>query len=105
MRREAPVYNLLKVNIPAEASLPTLASGNFSTSALVSASHSPSDPTTTHPTKITKAILLRMYHLAHSDDVRSTRLEVVLPWMIEDYVDYLTVRVTTCEVGRGSHFR
>uniref|UniRef100_M1DY64 Polyprotein protein n=1 Tax=Solanum tuberosum TaxID=4113 RepID=M1DY64_SOLTU len=59
-------------------------------------------------TKITQAMILKMGHLAHLDDVRETRLEKFVPLMIESTilaeltlfrasVDNLATRVITCE--------
>ncbi|XP_049370250.1 uncharacterized protein LOC125835168 [Solanum verrucosum] len=53
-----------------------------------------------------------MGHLAHSTDVRTTRLEVVVPWMIEaailtaltpfrTSIDTFTARVEACENKQG----
>ncbi|KAK4716547.1 hypothetical protein R3W88_014885 [Solanum pinnatisectum] len=53
-----------------------------------------------------------MGHLAHSTDVKATRLAITVPWMIESAIlaaltplrssnDDLTVRVATCERQQG----
>uniref|UniRef100_M1DVX1 Integrase core domain containing protein n=1 Tax=Solanum tuberosum TaxID=4113 RepID=M1DVX1_SOLTU len=43
----------------------------------------PGASTSSKPTKITQAMILKMGNLDHSTDVRSTRLEVAVSWMIE----------------------
>ncbi|KAG5615782.1 hypothetical protein H5410_015606 [Solanum commersonii] len=64
--------------------------------------------TITSRTPIRQAMLLNMGHLAYSADVRASRLEVEVPWMIEraisavltplqTFIDALTVREETCE--------
>ncbi|KAL3326118.1 hypothetical protein AABB24_037024 [Solanum stoloniferum] len=73
--REASVDISLEVDIdsiPAEASLPTPA---FRTSAPSTSSQVAITSTSSQPTKITQAMILKMGHLAHSADVRATRLE------------------------------
>ncbi|KAG5615644.1 hypothetical protein H5410_015468 [Solanum commersonii] len=64
--------------------------------------------TSSQPAKITQVMILKMGHLAHSIDVRATRLEVVMLWMIEaailavlsplwTSIDTLAMRVEACE--------
>uniref|UniRef100_M1DCD3 Polyprotein protein n=1 Tax=Solanum tuberosum TaxID=4113 RepID=M1DCD3_SOLTU len=36
--------------------------------------------------RITQVMILKMGHLAHSDDTRATRLEISIPWMIESTI-------------------
>ncbi|XP_049410601.1 uncharacterized protein LOC125873791 [Solanum stenotomum] len=67
------------------------------------------------PIKITQAMLFKIGHLAHSADVRASRLEARVPWMIEwDIsatltplwmpIDALTTSVEICERGKGVTF-
>uniref|UniRef100_M1DME2 Putative plant transposon protein domain-containing protein n=1 Tax=Solanum tuberosum TaxID=4113 RepID=M1DME2_SOLTU len=114
-RRVAPVDASPKVDIssiPAEASLPTLASGPSGTSAPTSFSQAPGTSTSTQPTRITQAMILKMGHLAHSADVKATRLDAAVPWMIESVIlaalapfrtsiDDLTARFMICESLQG----
>uniref|UniRef100_M1DNQ9 Putative plant transposon protein domain-containing protein n=1 Tax=Solanum tuberosum TaxID=4113 RepID=M1DNQ9_SOLTU len=82
-KRVGPVDTSLEVgidSIPAEASLPTLASGTSGTSAPTSSSQPPSASTSS------QAMIVKMGHQAHSADVRATRLEVAVPWMIESSI-------------------
>uniref|UniRef100_M1D8T9 Polyprotein protein n=1 Tax=Solanum tuberosum TaxID=4113 RepID=M1D8T9_SOLTU len=64
------------------------------------------------PTMITQAMILLMGHLAYSADVRATRIEAEVPWMIErailaalipirTSIDDLTAKVEICEKGHG----
>lgn len=80
--------------MPPKKSLPTLASGPSGTS---TSSQFPSVSATSHQARITQAMILKMEHLAHSADVRDTRLEVVLPWMIESVILFaVTAKIATC---------
>uniref|UniRef100_M1DJ16 Polyprotein protein n=1 Tax=Solanum tuberosum TaxID=4113 RepID=M1DJ16_SOLTU len=75
-------------------------------------SEAPGASATSQPTRITKAMILKIGNLAHSVDVRATRLEVAVPWMIEsvilarltplqESIDTLIARVETCESRHG----
>ncbi|KAG5581616.1 hypothetical protein H5410_052243 [Solanum commersonii] len=69
-------------SIPAEASLPTPASGPPGTPASIS-SQALGSYVAFQPTRITQAMSLKMGHLAYYVDVRDTQLEAELPWMIK----------------------
>ncbi|KAG5571435.1 hypothetical protein H5410_061201 [Solanum commersonii] len=88
-RRAAPVDTSLEVDIDyihAEVSLPTPTSGLSGTSTPISSSQDLGTSTSSQPTNITQAKIMKMGHLAHSVDVRATRLEVAVPWMIESAI-------------------
>uniref|UniRef100_M0ZV68 Polyprotein protein n=1 Tax=Solanum tuberosum TaxID=4113 RepID=M0ZV68_SOLTU len=95
-------------SIPAEASFPTLASRLSGTPAPTPSSQAPRTSAASQPARITQDMILKMGHLAHSADVRVTRLEAMVPWMIESVILAaltplrtsiydLTVRVATCK--------
>uniref|UniRef100_M1DU74 Polyprotein protein n=1 Tax=Solanum tuberosum TaxID=4113 RepID=M1DU74_SOLTU len=73
-------------SILAEASSPTPTSEPLGTSAPSSSSQAPGTSTSSQPTKITQAMILKMGHLAHSANVRATRPERSIPWMIESAI-------------------
>ena len=73
--------------IPIEASFPTLTSRNSRTSTL---SYILSVSAMYQPARFTHAVILKIGYLAHSLDMRATRLEVAVLWMIKkDNVDIL----------------
>ena len=73
--------------IPIEASFPTLTSRSSRTSTLYKIL---SVSAMSQPTRITHAMILKMGYLAHFVDMRATRLEVAVLWMIKkDNVDIL----------------
>uniref|UniRef100_M1DCW5 Putative plant transposon protein domain-containing protein n=1 Tax=Solanum tuberosum TaxID=4113 RepID=M1DCW5_SOLTU len=76
-KRTAPVDASPDVDvdyIPVEESLPNPASGPSGTPASTS-SQVPGSSVVSQPTRITQSMILKMGHLDHSTDVRSTRLE------------------------------
>ncbi|KAG5585273.1 hypothetical protein H5410_045707, partial [Solanum commersonii] len=109
-RRATPIDASLEIDvqtIPTEASLPTSASGPLGTTASTSSSKALGASTTSQPTMITQDMILKMGYLVHSTDVRATRLEAAVQWMIEsailaaltplrETIDTLTKRVETC---------
>ncbi|KAG5586369.1 hypothetical protein H5410_046803 [Solanum commersonii] len=75
----------------------------------------PSTSFSTQPTRITQAMLLMMGHLPHSTDVRATRLERSITWMIKSAIiaaltpfqtsiDTLTTRDKACESRQRETF-
>uniref|UniRef100_M1DF04 Putative plant transposon protein domain-containing protein n=1 Tax=Solanum tuberosum TaxID=4113 RepID=M1DF04_SOLTU len=66
---------------PTEASLPTTAPEPSGTPASTF-SQAPSS-SNTYPTRITQAMILKTGHLAHSADVRATKLEAEVPLIIK----------------------
>ncbi|KAG5590393.1 hypothetical protein H5410_040907 [Solanum commersonii] len=113
-RREAPLDTSSEVDVESilvEASLPTPTSGPLGTSAFTP-SQTPSYSVTSQPPRITQVILLKICHLAPFADVRASRLEAVVPWIIEraisaaltplwTLIDALTFRLETFERGYG----
>ncbi|XP_015168063.1 mucin-5AC-like [Solanum tuberosum] len=96
-------------SLPAQAPLPTPASEPSGTSAPSSSSQVPgASSSSSWPSKITQAMILKIGHLALSADMRATRLERSVPEMIDrailaaltllpTSVDALTVCVIACE--------
>ncbi|KAG5631382.1 hypothetical protein H5410_003099 [Solanum commersonii] len=107
--------------LPAEALFPTPISGTSGTSSIVP-SDTPSSSAATLPpraagvavswTSLTQAALLRIGKLAHSADCRTTKLEALIPSMIQTAladavtplsatIDTLASRIMVCECSQG----
>uniref|UniRef100_M1E138 Putative plant transposon protein domain-containing protein n=1 Tax=Solanum tuberosum TaxID=4113 RepID=M1E138_SOLTU len=82
-RREYPVDKSSEVDINAIATEEFCLLRPSGTSSPSSFSHAPGTSSSSQQTKITQAMILKMGHLAHSADVRGTRLERDLLLMIE----------------------